>query len=736
MSGRVTTFAELFDGGVNRVVIPRIQRDYAQGRDDNDATRIRDAFLDVLHGALVDGKSVGLDFVYGDVDDEGTLTPLDGQQRLTTLFLLHWYLAARTEQLDPVPAWARFAYDTRPAARLFCERLVERARPFPLPEGVELSMWIRDEPWFMSKWSRDPTIRSMLVVLDALHGRFAGSDADAAWTTLMDRQTRAIYFHVLELSDMGLTEEIYVKMNSRGKPLTAFEHFKALFQQRVEEVYPELHARLALRMDGAWADIFWTGEGVVDRRLLRYFDFVTETMAWAEGVGGKRSRMARAEALFGPANPDARDNLDRLCAAFDVWVDQDISGWFDSLFSVQGHVPGKLRLFGRNDGVNLFDSCSESYVTEGQGKRTFTLQGALLLVALVVHRIEGTGDFRCRLRVLRNLTEASQFQVRAEAMPQLVQATVSLMRDGLDADLSGFNPGQIDEERRKAELLAEQPEFRALFEQLEDHPLLRGTLGVLDMDTEHVPRRAAVFESIFANNSYLPALTGALLACGDYSQWAPHRRFYYLGSRNAEAWRDLFTGTEQGGRTRTREVLTHLLDRVDPTGDVAGTLEGIRQEFLGSREGHFDWRTYLVKYPAMREGATGIYAVQPRVMGYDLCMLNRRQMNSYYRDPYLHAMRLLAGVGDEVEDSWFMGYESAERWMVLPRSGVALRCVPEGIALRPPTVAARVDAFGEVCERLGISDDLLSVPQQEGVDSEDRVELGAALLRGLVDAGC
>ena len=29
-----------------------------------------------------------------------TLRPLDGQQRLTTLFLLHWYLAFRTGSLD------------------------------------------------------------------------------------------------------------------------------------------------------------------------------------------------------------------------------------------------------------------------------------------------------------------------------------------------------------------------------------------------------------------------------------------------------------------------------------------------------------------------------------------------------------------------------------------------------------------------------------------------------------
>lgn len=142
MSGRLTTFVGLFEGGIRKIVIPRIQRDYAQGRVDVDASRIRAAFLEVVHRALTSSEPAGLDFIYGDVAEDGTLTPLDGQQRLTTLFLLHWYLAARAGKLDPKPAWTGFAYDTRPGARLFCERLVERARPFPLGGQVRLSAWM------------------------------------------------------------------------------------------------------------------------------------------------------------------------------------------------------------------------------------------------------------------------------------------------------------------------------------------------------------------------------------------------------------------------------------------------------------------------------------------------------------------------------------------------------------------------------------------------------------------
>lgn len=99
MSTTLHTFAEILgsevesaDGmlKVNKISIPIIQRDYAQGRKTADIVRVRNRFLDSLHDAL-DEDPITLDFVYGDIDDKGVLTPLDGQQRLTTLFLLHWY---------------------------------------------------------------------------------------------------------------------------------------------------------------------------------------------------------------------------------------------------------------------------------------------------------------------------------------------------------------------------------------------------------------------------------------------------------------------------------------------------------------------------------------------------------------------------------------------------------------------------------------------------------------------
>ena len=82
---------------VSSIVIPQIQRPYAQGRTDGVSTYIRNTFLDEIFENLSsnDNEIFDLNFIYGIIkpnNDEFKLELLDGQQRLTTLFLLYWYI--------------------------------------------------------------------------------------------------------------------------------------------------------------------------------------------------------------------------------------------------------------------------------------------------------------------------------------------------------------------------------------------------------------------------------------------------------------------------------------------------------------------------------------------------------------------------------------------------------------------------------------------------------------------
>lgn len=105
----------------SRIIIPIVQRDYAQGREGKE--HLRERFLTQLFSALKGQKPIVLDFVYG--SREGNIMyPLDGQQRLTTLWLLHWYLSLCCGTLEEDgKILSNFSYVTRVSSRTFCEKL-------------------------------------------------------------------------------------------------------------------------------------------------------------------------------------------------------------------------------------------------------------------------------------------------------------------------------------------------------------------------------------------------------------------------------------------------------------------------------------------------------------------------------------------------------------------------------------------------------------------------------------
>ena len=110
------------------IEIPMIQRDYAQGRKNNKAGEIRKVFLskllDGINNVINDNKlPLELDFVYGYLEGE-TFIPLDGQQRLTTLYLLHWYLAFKERRLNELQEkFSKFTYQTRQSSEDFLRKI-------------------------------------------------------------------------------------------------------------------------------------------------------------------------------------------------------------------------------------------------------------------------------------------------------------------------------------------------------------------------------------------------------------------------------------------------------------------------------------------------------------------------------------------------------------------------------------------------------------------------------------
>lgn len=314
------------------VIVPIIQRDYAQGRIGQEYLRQR--FLDKIFSAFSNEKEsqLLLDFVYGSTE-QGQLFPLDGQQRLTTLWLIHWYCAFVSGELkNDKDVLKRFSYQTRISSRKFCEQLcnidsVNAAYDYESPEST-ISMYLRNQCWFYSSYDQDPTVQSMIRML-------GGSDIDDKnGNDIVDgieeicrakRLSREDILHIYEIlksdscpvrffllnmedKNMPLTDDLYIKMNARGKALTDYENFKVdLLDYKIDKDTPLFvedkasEESFSHKLDTSWTDLFWSNRSSdykIDGIMMQFFNRYFLDWYISKGSLGKKPEIIISETFY------------------------------------------------------------------------------------------------------------------------------------------------------------------------------------------------------------------------------------------------------------------------------------------------------------------------------------------------------------------------------------------------------------------------------------------------------
>ena len=637
------SFSQIFNHN-RQIIIPIVQRDYAQGRTDSHATKVRDKFLNALYQAVTD-KPITLDFIYGDINDKGEVILLDGQQRITTLFLLYWY-AAKKSQVPTIEYdfLNRFSYETRYSSRHFCKELISYQPDLESPNT--LSANIEDQNWFPLGWKKDPTIRSMLIMLDAIDAKFR--DVDNLWNKLISDR---ITFYFLPIKDMGLTDELYIKMNSRGKPLSEFENFKAELEGELEKTDRELARQIATKIDGTWTDLLWhykDEDGTIDEAFMRLFRLVCQVLCYQSGEtlhDEFNDNFCLLTKYFHYRVEGVEQNIEAFTSFFDSWSEiaksQSLQGFFEQYLGFVS-AKGKSKISSRayNNNLDLFKEAASS--------DKYTLPKLSLFYAFTLyikHRNEiQETEFRRRIRIVNNLIQNSadeisdnEKRVGGNRMPAILRQIDSIILKGkinLDEAIS-FNAHQLEEESSKLWFTNAHPEYSSALFKLEDHELLNGQIDIVGVENiELFPRFTDLFQCS------LDKVSCALMSIGDYSQKEKRYQLQYQLGSDAEynSWRILFHHGSNEDYDKTKSVLANLLKSHKQFSDEI--LDEIIAKFLKEREEArcFDWRYYFVKYSAFRPN--DYYGKYYDARGYNsLIITTKSRCSESAYSPYLKAIQ-------------------------------------------------------------------------------------------------
>jgi hypothetical protein len=603
----------------SRIRIPMIQRDYAQGRPS--ALQVREEFLAAIEEKLKlpaadPSLPMNLDFIYGSVvrsDDQSRFLPLDGQQRLTTLFLLHWYLAWNDNRLDDFAKLFvtggkfRFAYSVRQSSTEFFDALVSFVPDIGTSDLNSLSGFLANQPWYFRSWRLDPTIQSVLEMLDSIHVRFKGTEG--LFGRLIDPERPPITFQLLDLESFELTDDLYIKMNARGKPLTPFETFKARYEQELKSQFPgearrigdqsfPIHEFVARRMDTSWLDLFWSKEhqsaAKVDENMFNVFRLV-------------------ALITRDPSDEDTTNDLITLTATLPGYTVFHDRGWLGETFT-RTLIPLLEFWSSGGSGEPRTALPSLEYLDERRAfasikddARSLDSNETLLFMAYVLFIREHEADIASEkmeewMRVVFNFIVNANIE-RKERLPIGMSLILSLLPhsgdileflpewEGAD-DLTGNLKQQAREEMSKASLMTSHAGWRPLILRAERHGYFRGQIQFLlefsevmdavsdtspsEWDDELHAHYQKSFEGYLKrseamfNGKGLVSTKGllwerALLAIGDYTIdiGSQNRSLLVNAPSEQGSWKRLlraFSAPEKASRKHLRALLSRLAD--------------------------------------------------------------------------------------------------------------------------------------------------------------------------------
>lgn len=521
-------FIESFNN--KTILIPLLQRDYVQGgRED-----VIVPFLDSLLKPKQD-----LNYIYG-YEENGCFVPVDGQQRLITLWLLYLYLYARKQSKSKFKVSIKFV--SREYAEDFCEKLSEHldnllGKEFVTKDNIKsLDKEIINQPWFIHSWLSNTSVRNMLATLKFIHRKINKNNFDSIWSNIVEK-TPGITFAFLEMDEKnGLDDDIYIKMNGRGRKLSAFENLKSFMDEHVAGL--NFAEGWRIKMDNSWASLFWTNRNRQQKHpeeidneqlyciynlLILYHIQKNELTNTITTIKNNKPHLYEDLTAFFGMNEQAevkdvvKSVIERLQKAGNFPLT-----WFERLNLLS---PG---FFGfAYEKLDKLTACYKNfnqlklYIGESVSEETFmtyqlcmcesSFGRTLPLFYALLSYPEGKTELFDWMRTMRNLILNTT--IGSEELPLIMQNIDAFSKTCKDSNiytvlqsddvknvLNEFKKGQVQEEIEKASML----EYKHEMITMENGRFFRGCIGILlrllkydSMSAENVKAYSSVLRELF-----------------------------------------------------------------------------------------------------------------------------------------------------------------------------------------------------------------------------------------------
>lgn len=542
------TFQSEFIENTKNILIPALQRDYVQGGHGE----VINPFLDVLCSALKGEKTVDLNYIYGS-DENNAFVPIDGQQRLITLWILHLYLYTQQEEDFPV----KLQFNSREFADNFSEKLkteLNAILKIQNTENKEISDKIKDAQWFVSGWLKDKTVCNMLSALDCIEEKCRN------WSSYNNLYYENIQFSFLNMKEKDLTDDIYVKMNGRGRPLSYFENLKSWMEEKIIfhfEDDPNFIEDWQKKIDNEWTDFFWANrdksqphpEEIDDEQerffynLLRIFWTKKDKKFLLEKEDENKTKENR-ELLYNVLGIDVNENLEDKIFSRISKKENFVLPLFvlekTNLFSKEFFEWAKKALDGISEFSEQINTCSIEFdLSTGDKKKTlcneifFSNENRELVImsGIIDYCIEHySNEYDCSkcdyskcdcirfyewLRFIRNvvcnINDVFNYKNLISSIEKIAQETkeknsvLDLLKDIEPENYTGIQNEILEEEKIKACLLLKNPDkWETRIKEIENNRYFTGKIKFMfdflgnEPDAEKFDSYASLMNELFS----------------------------------------------------------------------------------------------------------------------------------------------------------------------------------------------------------------------------------------------